>query len=193
MLVFPTYLLGTILLQPVLIAVRHSCSYANPFCGWWQIMMVGRHILIRLLLLSYMLMIIKPAVPVIMDTIAHKYWNESHYSTVHKHNGNAHVHSELKKAANDEKHESPSTKFNAETSDYYLHSGLLLSTATGLLSEQIAHTSYYAAFQRQVYHTEDTDPPDHHQVFKMDMMSVAVYEVLFNLVSQKIFTNQCSF
>jgi hypothetical protein len=57
-------------------------------------------ILSYLLLYAYATIMIKPAMPVIADAMAHLLNYKEHVSTVHKHNGSFHVHDEYKKAVN---------------------------------------------------------------------------------------------
>ncbi len=51
----------------------------------------------RTVLVAYTLLIIKPVMPVMMDKVAHTFWAEVHFRTIHVHNGVEHVHYEVKK------------------------------------------------------------------------------------------------
>jgi hypothetical protein len=54
---------------------------------------------IYILLASYAIMIVRPVVPYISDTIAHTFWRYQHISTVHFENGKYHTHYEVLEAA----------------------------------------------------------------------------------------------
>jgi len=55
--------------------------------------------MVRLTLFFYVLFVFNPVMPIIADKIAHTFWEEYHLIVVHGIYGNAHVHSELDKAA----------------------------------------------------------------------------------------------
>jgi hypothetical protein len=50
-------------------------------------------------LLLYTIAACKPVLPVIKDVVAHAFWNAKHVATVHQHDGDHHVHSEVNKVA----------------------------------------------------------------------------------------------
>lgn len=64
-----------------------------------------------------MLMMIKPALPLLADHLAHKYWKSTHFQLVHKHDGNTHVHKEVSKIVDEGGKEKPATKIKYEVSD----------------------------------------------------------------------------
>jgi hypothetical protein len=66
-------------------------------------------LLVRLLLVGYALMVVKPVLPILADKLAHKYWGKSHFNLVHKHGGATHVHNEIGKLADDGPEEKSST------------------------------------------------------------------------------------
>ena len=45
---------------------------------------------------------LRPAMPVIVDKLAHAFWANVHIATVHKHNGVEHVHYELRKMSEED-------------------------------------------------------------------------------------------
>lgn len=51
------------------------------------------------LLLLYTIAACKPVLPLIKDAVAHAFWNVDHLASVHQHDGNHHVHSEINKAS----------------------------------------------------------------------------------------------
>ena len=55
--------------------------------------------LLYLLLFSYAVIIFKPVMPTIADTMAHIFWYSHHMATVHYENGKYHVHLEYADAA----------------------------------------------------------------------------------------------
>jgi hypothetical protein len=50
-----------------------------------------------LLLVAYVLLILNPVMPVIVDAAAHTFWEKQHLLTIHNVNGKYHVHFELLK------------------------------------------------------------------------------------------------
>ncbi len=52
-----------------------------------------------LLIFSYTLLLLNPVMPVLMDLMAHTFWEQQHMLTVHEVNGKFHVHQEVSKAA----------------------------------------------------------------------------------------------
>lgn len=55
--------------------------------------------LLYLLLFSYSIIVLKPVLPTISDTIAHIFWYSEHMATVHYEHGKYHVHLEYTEAA----------------------------------------------------------------------------------------------
>ncbi len=51
-----------------------------------------------LVLLSYLAGLVKPVLPILLDVIAHTFQELEHTDTVHKHNGENHVHLEIESA-----------------------------------------------------------------------------------------------
>ena len=52
-----------------------------------------------LVIFSYTLLILKPAMPVFMDALAHTFWEQQHLLVVHEVHGKFHVHYEMLKAS----------------------------------------------------------------------------------------------
>ena len=52
-----------------------------------------------LVLVAYTVLMFKPVMPVVMDVLAHTFWEQQHMLTVHEVNGKFHVHNELVKAS----------------------------------------------------------------------------------------------
>ena len=48
-----------------------------------------------ILLFSYALVLLRPLLPIVIDTTAHLFWRYEHIATVHYEKGKAHVHFEL--------------------------------------------------------------------------------------------------
>jgi hypothetical protein len=59
----------------------------------------------RLLIVSYLLFSIRPAMPVILDNLAHRYAPEQHFRLVHSHGGKEHVHFEIQKSMKEDAQE----------------------------------------------------------------------------------------
>lgn len=55
--------------------------------------------LLYLLLFSYSIIVLKPVMPTLADTVAHVFWYSEHMATVHYENGRYHVHLEYADAA----------------------------------------------------------------------------------------------
>ncbi|MES2776265.1 MAG: hypothetical protein V4722_18970 [Bacteroidota bacterium] len=71
-----------------------------------------------LLLLSYLVILVKPVLPYVADFLAHAFWKYEHIATVHQENGKTHIHFELQKAAKEtggEKNNLPSKTENEVT------------------------------------------------------------------------------
>lgn len=69
-----------------------------------------------ILLIAYALLLVKPAMPVLIDDMAHTFWNEQHMLTVHEVNGAFHMHNDMAKAEKQEK-QKHATEANADTHD----------------------------------------------------------------------------
>jgi hypothetical protein len=63
----------------------------------WKMFLIRR--IAYLVLFSNILMLAKPMMPVLMDAMAHTFWEQEHILTVHEVNGKFHVHQEVVKAA----------------------------------------------------------------------------------------------
>ena len=48
-----------------------------------------------LVMISYTLLMFKPVMPVVMDALAHTFWEQQHMLVVHEVNGKFHLHNEL--------------------------------------------------------------------------------------------------
>jgi len=55
-----------------------------------------------LLLVSYLVVLVKPVLPYVSDFMAHAFWKYKHIATVHKEDGKTHIHFELKQAAKED-------------------------------------------------------------------------------------------
>ncbi len=53
----------------------------------------------RTLMLAYALFLLKPVMPIIIDALAHTFYESVHIAVVHRVHGKEHVHYELRKAA----------------------------------------------------------------------------------------------
>lgn len=51
------------------------------------------------LLLIYIFAVCKPFLPVVSDVMSHTFWESGHLQTVHQHQGQNHLHQDLKEAA----------------------------------------------------------------------------------------------
>jgi hypothetical protein len=65
-----------------------------------------------LIIASYTLLLLQPVMPVLMDVIAHTFWEQQHILTVHEEHGKFHVHQEMVKAgSHNHKHLVESNKY----------------------------------------------------------------------------------
>jgi hypothetical protein len=73
-------------------------------------------------LLTYIVAMFKPSLPVVKDTLAHLFWQMDHLATVHHHYGNDHVHHEIKKDAtqSEEPQNNPTSKAPETVSTHLL-------------------------------------------------------------------------
>lgn len=69
-----------------------------------------------LLLIVYTLLLVKPAIPVLIDDLAHTFWKQQHMLTVHEVNGAFHMHNDMTGAEKQEK-EKHAITVNADTYD----------------------------------------------------------------------------
>ncbi len=56
-----------------------------------------KRIILYLIGFSYLIIILKPVLPIVSDAVAHVFWKLEHISTVHSHDGDNHVHQEIMK------------------------------------------------------------------------------------------------
>lgn len=68
-----------------------------------------------LFLFSYSIVVCKPVMPSIADTIAHIFWYSEHIAKVHYENGKYHVHLEYQQAAKDHSPEKESSLPKSES------------------------------------------------------------------------------
>jgi len=69
-----------------------------------------------LVMISYTLLMFKPVMPVIIDVLAHTFWEQQHMLVVHEVNGKFHLHNELVNASHQSDKHSQNGK--AETQEY---------------------------------------------------------------------------
>jgi len=69
-----------------------------------------------LVIISYTLLMFKPVMPIVMDVLAHTFWEQRHLMTVHEVHGKFHVHYELINASHqsDKDKSATNNKFQAE-------------------------------------------------------------------------------
>lgn len=70
-----------------------------------------------MLLLSYLVILVKPILPHVSDFLAHAFWKYEHIATVHQENGTSHVHYELEKAAEKDQSDNPIPILKADAFD----------------------------------------------------------------------------
>lgn len=71
----------------------------------------------RVLLIAYAGLMFKPAMPVVMDAMAHTFWHSAHMKIVHRVNGKEHVHYELCKVTKDGEKQKSTGKWKYEPGD----------------------------------------------------------------------------
>jgi hypothetical protein len=76
--------------------------------------------LLYLLLFSYSIIVVKPVLPTVSDTIAHIFWYSEHMATVHYEHGQYHVHMEYTEAAKKGYPEKNNTVKEDETVNFHL-------------------------------------------------------------------------
>ena len=80
-----------------------------------------KKLLLHIVLLSYAIVMVKPALPYVSDFIGHILFYKQHMATVHFENGNYHVHKEVVKNVkeeNSDKKSFPEKKKNSSTYEY---------------------------------------------------------------------------
>lgn len=83
------------------------------------------------LLFCYVLVFLKPVLPVVADALAHLFWQRQHEATVHFENGKYHLHVEVKKATE----ETPAAKNPSASADETLAFHLQPAAETNLPEE----------------------------------------------------------
>ncbi|MEJ7911666.1 MAG: hypothetical protein WKF70_00830 [Chitinophagaceae bacterium] len=79
------------------------------------------------LLLFYLVAACKPFLPVVSDLLAHTFWHTHHASTVHKDDGDHHLHDQLVESAKEEDKGNTSTasRFSESVSAHFAPNSLL--------------------------------------------------------------------
>lgn len=81
----------------------------------WKIMLMRK--VAWAILFAYSLMLLKPAVPVFADVVAHTFWEQQHMLTVHEVHGKFHVHYESIKVSGQGGQQKHNGNIKAETED----------------------------------------------------------------------------
>lgn len=104
--------------------------------------------LVYILLIAYILVIVKPMLPLAIDTIAHTFWKNQHMLVVHEVNGKFHVHTELVNGARQSEKEKHTVSNKAEVQEcvqvrysYLKHPAAAMPVAT---AHRHCYLCYYA-------------------------------------------------
>ncbi len=95
-----------------------------------------KKLLLHIVLFSYAIVIVKPALPYVSDFIAHVLFYKQHMATVHFENGKYHVHKEIVKDIKEEnsnKNSLPEKKKNT-TEEYTISSGNVITRFSSLIA-----------------------------------------------------------
>ena len=71
-----------------------------------------------MVLIAYTALMFRPAMPVVMDVLAHTFWEQQHMLTVHEVNGKFHVHNELVDASHQSDKDKQSSAAKAMIDEY---------------------------------------------------------------------------
>lgn len=112
-----------------------------------------------LLLIAYVLLILNPVIPIIVDAAAHTFWEKQHLLTVHNVNGKYHVHFELLK--NDRQADSKAPGNVKTDSEDYIHT--IFSSSYNFVSKSYTIKQWYPNFncivRPQLFMDVDYPPP----------------------------------
>ena len=112
-----------------------------------------------LLLVAYVLLILNPVMPIIVDAAAHTFWEKQHLLTVHNVNGKYHVHFELLK--NDRQADSKAPGNLKAGSEDYIHT--IFSVSYGFVNKSYQIKKLYpprtCLFHPQLFTDIDYPPP----------------------------------
>ncbi|WP_295796047.1 hypothetical protein [Mucilaginibacter sp.] len=112
-----------------------------------------------LLLVAYVLLILNPVMPIIVDAAAHTFWEKQHLLTVHNVNGKYHMHFELLKSDRQADSKAPG---NLKTgSEDYIHTVFNVSYSFVNKSYTIkqAYPPFYCLAHPQLFKDVDYPPP----------------------------------
>jgi hypothetical protein len=109
-----------------------------------------------IVLFSYTLLMFRPVMPVVMDVLAHTFWEQQHLLVVHEVNGKFHVHNELVNIS----HESGKDK-QANTAKYQMQECIPVSSLLvhSSLKKTIIEDTYPAYHCFYPFSSFDSDSP----------------------------------
>ena len=118
-----------------------------------------KRIISYLVLFSYTIIILKPVIPVVSDSVAHIFWKLEHISTVHSHGGDDHVHQEIMKTEAQDQKDKTTVPFRYEVS---VNSHLIakISYDFSLVPEIQIHNISSLFYHPQAFLEQDDPPPE---------------------------------
>lgn len=114
-------------------------------------------LLARVLIFACFLLSIRPALPALIDQVAHRYYAEQHFSLVHAHGGKNHVHTEVQKTVKEDGKEGKSLLQKISIEDFS-HSVLEILIPTWQVGLETA-TKLFAFKQSFSLFSKGPEPP----------------------------------
>jgi len=117
-----------------------------------------KRIISYLVLFSYTIIILKPVIPIVSDSVAHIFWKLEHISTVHSHDGDNHVHKEIIKTETQDQSDKTSAPSRSEV---VLHPHLItkISYDFSLIPEVQIYNAPSFSYYPQASLKMDDPPP----------------------------------
>jgi len=112
-----------------------------------------------LILVAYTLLIFKPVMPVVIDVLAHTFWEQQHLLTVHEVNGKFHVHNELVNASHQSEKDKQSASGKYITDEYFPETRSVIYAPQELYTD-IDIFLFYSPFYPFSIRDIDNPPPE---------------------------------
>ncbi len=110
-----------------------------------------------LVLIAYLAGLVKPVLPIFLDVIAHTFHELEHTNTIHKHNGENHVHVEITATKKEETNSNTPTHKIEVSANPHLLSKLLFDFSIQPITQNLS--SLFRAYDLSAYLFVDYPPP----------------------------------
>ncbi len=110
-----------------------------------------------LVLIAYLAGLVKPVLPIFLDVIAHTFHELEHTNTIHKHNGENHVHVEITATKKEETNKNTTTHKIEVSANPHLLSKLLFDFSILPITQNLS--SVFRAYHLTAYLSIHYPPP----------------------------------